>query len=82
MFAEAIKKARMFTRPIVISRLKQDGTCSGGLAAFVVVNSDGWILTALHVLKEHKKLSTNKAKLEDHKRQAEVTCPPGLSQLL
>ena len=50
MFAEACTLARQFTRPIVISQRRADGKCSASIGAFVVVNREGWAVTALHII--------------------------------
>ncbi len=50
MFKVACDKARKFTRSVVLSHRRVDGVCGSGLGAFVVVNKDGWIVTALHIL--------------------------------
>lgn len=49
MFAKAVEINRQFTRPVVLSRLFYDKTVESGMAAYVVVNKDGWIVTAAHV---------------------------------
>jgi hypothetical protein len=51
MFRDAYEKARAFTRPVVQFGLTVEGKCTAGAAAFVVVNSDGWFVTAAHVIK-------------------------------
>ena len=50
MFAEAYKIATQFTFPLIISNRFFDGTIESGLGSFVIVNDEGWILTAAHVL--------------------------------
>lgn len=50
MFADAIDKARQFTRPLFQSMRYYDGTTEAGLAACVFINADGWFVTAAHVL--------------------------------
>ena len=50
MFADAYDIAREFTKPVVISVRKQDGTVQSSMAAFVVLNQEGWFATAAHVL--------------------------------
>lgn len=52
MFRTAYSIASQFTRPVVLSRRTVNGVCSGGLGAYVVVNSDGWIVTAAHIVKQ------------------------------
>jgi hypothetical protein len=54
MFRDAYEKARAFTRPVVQFGLTVEGKCTAGAAAFVVVNSDGWFVTAAHVIKSSR----------------------------
>lgn len=50
MFQNAIKIAQQFTRPIVILSRNENGICSASVAgAFIILNEDGWILTANHI---------------------------------
>ncbi len=49
MFAKAVGKALQFTRPVVISCLSVGGRCTSSVATYIVVNKEGWILTAAHV---------------------------------
>ena len=49
MFAAACEKAAGFTRPLIISTRTADGTVSSGCGAFVVLNKDGWFVTAGHL---------------------------------
>ena len=50
MFVHAFRLASAFTRPVVISTRTARGDCRGVVAACTVVNRDGWVLTAAHVL--------------------------------
>ena len=50
MFRKAVDLARRFTVPVVISAQQKNGRCASAIGACVVVNSDGWIVTARHVL--------------------------------
>jgi hypothetical protein len=52
MFRIAYERACKFTFPIVQHVLTVEGKCSAGAAAFIVINSDGWIVTAAHVMKD------------------------------
>jgi len=51
MFREAYAKARHYTKPVVAAARTVDGKCTSGIASFVVINKEGWILTAYHTLK-------------------------------
>ena len=50
MFSEAIARASKFTIPVVISSRTAGGRCRCEIGAGVVVNPEGWVLTAGHVL--------------------------------
>ncbi|MCL2712439.1 MAG: trypsin-like peptidase domain-containing protein [Methanomassiliicoccaceae archaeon] len=61
MFGDACEKAMRFTRPVITSTREYDGTVKCSCGAFIVLNDDGWILTAGHIFdsfvahKEHGK---------------------------
>lgn len=48
MFAKAYAIAAEFTHPLVISTRLYDGTVKCGAGAFVVLNEEGWVVTAGH----------------------------------
>ncbi len=52
MFARAVQVAQAFTRPLIVSKRLANGTVTSGCAAFVIVNDDGWMVTAGHVTSE------------------------------
>jgi hypothetical protein len=50
MFADAIETAGNFTRPLVLSTRSADGTVSCSIGAYMVLNAEGWALTAGHMM--------------------------------
>lgn len=61
MFVQAIKKARRFTLPIVACFVGPENNSPGSsIGACVVVNKDGWILTANHILQDLESLQSRK----------------------
>ncbi len=52
MFTGAVRVATAFTNPYVGLRRRRGGTVFTTMGAFIVVNSDGWILTSAHVIDE------------------------------
>jgi Trypsin-like peptidase domain len=64
MFVKAVEHASKFTSPVVISSRTVGGKVTSGCGSFVIVNDEGWILTAAHifsadrVLAEHQKAHT------------------------
>ena len=57
MFAQACKRATCFTRPVVISRRYFDRSTDCGCGAFVVINDEGWIVTAAHLLSAYGRIA-------------------------
>ena len=50
MFSKAVPIAASFTRPVVISSRTTQGVCAGTIGAYTIINREGWILTAGHLL--------------------------------
>ncbi|HOZ79628.1 MAG TPA: trypsin-like peptidase domain-containing protein [Ferruginibacter sp.] len=48
MFSKAYNLAKSFTHPLVVAMRYHDKTVESGLGAFVVLNEDGWLMTAAH----------------------------------
>jgi len=57
MFSKAFAAAAGFTRPVVISSRTVKGRCSSAVGACIVVNPEGWILTAAHLVETVRKQS-------------------------
>jgi hypothetical protein len=72
MFRLAYEKACKFTFPVVQFWSTLQGKCGAGIAAFIVVNSDGWIVTAAHVANDAAKLAKadNDARVWEQARDA------------
>lgn len=52
MWQSALSTVAPFTLPVLYAARKVSGDILSGHASFVVLNQDGWILTAAHVLKQ------------------------------
>ena len=52
MFTFAIQKASHFTFPVLISNKYYDGEISSNLGAFVIINEEGWFITAAHIIQQ------------------------------
>jgi hypothetical protein len=50
MFAAAYEIASRFTVPVVVSSRLHDGTVECGIGAAIVVDRQGWVVTAAHML--------------------------------
>jgi hypothetical protein len=51
MFRNAYKTVMTHTMPVIISQKTVGGECSSGIAACILLNEEGWILSSSHVLK-------------------------------
>lgn len=70
MFRSAVAEAAKFTYPIVMSRKLFHGGCTAGNGAFVVVNDEGWIVTAAHIMRQVKQLVSDEAAARAHEKRA------------
>ncbi len=50
MFNKAYNIANKYTHPLIVAMRFFDGTVDSGLGSFVVLNKEGWIMTAAHNL--------------------------------
>jgi hypothetical protein len=61
MFKQAYDTATKFTQPLIVSHRFFDKTVESGVGSFIILNSDGWLMTAAHnleasfVFQQHQK---------------------------
>lgn len=65
MFADACEKAAKFTRPVIISTRQLDGTVNANCGAFIVLNEEGWIITAGHMFDSFVKFQGDQNKIRE-----------------
>jgi hypothetical protein len=78
MFADAYEIAIKFTSPLIISMRYYDKTVTCHIGSFVLLNDEGWVITAAHLLnpyfefiehqKEIGKFENNVAQIENNKK--------------
>jgi hypothetical protein len=61
MFRDALKKITPCTWPVVISWVDSLGACDSAIGTFLIVNRDGWIVTAGHILEMIMQLESAKS---------------------
>jgi hypothetical protein len=69
VFREACTRARNFTIPIVTCVRTVEGACYAGIGTAVVVNDEGWIVTAAHIVKQFSDLAAAEARTRDLETQ-------------
>lgn len=65
MFADACRKASEYSRPVVISTRQQNGDVNSSVATFIVLNREGWILTAAHIYDSFVKFQSDLKKAKE-----------------
>jgi hypothetical protein len=66
MFRDGYALASKFTHPVIVSQRNYSGKCSAGIATYVLVNDEGWIVTAGHVLKQLIELLQSAERFKNH----------------
>jgi len=69
MFGNACEKAMKFTRPVITSLRHYDGTVSCTCGAFIVLNDEGWIMTAGHIFDSFMAFQDHSKKIKEMEEQ-------------
>lgn len=69
MFRAATASARGFTKPVVASSRRWDGTVESGCGAFIVLNDEGWIVSVAHMLNVAQQRASDADAIRDHEAQ-------------
>ncbi len=65
MFADACQKVMKYTHPVAISTRQYDGTLRTDVGTMIVVNPDGWVITAGHLFDSFVKFQSDMKKMEE-----------------
>ncbi|MEW5989718.1 MAG: serine protease [Chloroflexota bacterium] len=68
-FADAVELAQGFTFPVVAAYRTWHGDVKSSAGAFVVLNSDGWIVTAAHMLRIATQAQGDRPKVDELESQ-------------
>lgn len=71
MFTKAYDIAKNFTQPLVVVMRFFDKTIDSGLGAFVIINDEGWLMTAAHNLGAAFAFNQHKKELKDYVEKVE-----------
>jgi hypothetical protein len=69
VFAKALLKIEKHTLPVILSERHMSGAIASGCGTFIVINRDGWILTAAHIAKQLVQHTQDRAAFEEWQRQ-------------
>ena len=71
MFVDAYDITRQFTMPVIMSHKNKKDECFSGIGAFVVINNEGWCVTAGHIVAESNKLINISRQVQNKEKQVE-----------
>jgi hypothetical protein len=71
MFSKAVALAAGYTRPIIVSKRLENQEVSCGMGTFVVVNDQGWILTAAHIVADAILSQQHRKEREDYQKKVD-----------
>jgi Trypsin-like peptidase domain len=66
MFVKAYEIAAAFTHPVIVSVRFFDDTVQCSLASFIVLNDEGWVITAAHVIEPASVYRQHQQKIAAH----------------
>jgi hypothetical protein len=69
MFHTALAIAEQYTQPVIISRRAVNGKCSSSIGSYVVINAEGWIVTAGHIIEQIAKLNDETLAARDREQR-------------
>ncbi|HST04537.1 MAG TPA: serine protease [Chloroflexia bacterium] len=72
MFADAIKLVSQFTKHLIIFQRDLNGDVTGRVGTFIILNKDGWCLTAAHLLKPIPDFAAKKEKADEYYRRRDA----------
>lgn len=75
VFADAVAVAQGYTAPVIMSRRFFDGSLESAMAAFVMVNSEGWILTAAHIFETESIFPLHKQQMKEFEAKIAAAGP-------
>lgn len=68
MFARAYDVASRYTFPVITTSRYLDGEISSNVGGFVVLNSEGWILSAAHILNSYLEFTDHMHRIAEYQR--------------
>lgn len=71
MFASTLTKVSKFSKPLIISTRMLDGSTNSGTGTFVMINDEGWALTAGHNLQAWAKTEQDRPLVAEYDAEIE-----------
>jgi hypothetical protein len=71
MFRQAYDKASKFTQPLIVAYRFFDKTVDSGLGSFIILNDEGWIMTAAHNLEVSFAFNQHQKELKEYQEKVD-----------
>ena len=72
MFSKALRQVEKYTRPVIYSQRLANGHIMSGCGTFIVLNAEGWILTAAHIVQGISTIARHKAEFDAFQQKCEA----------
>lgn len=69
MFSKSLKQIMGYTLPVVVSRKSLNGKIECSCGTFIILNDEGWILTAAHMLETIEKYNQDRAEMDQYEKK-------------
>lgn len=69
MFTKPLKEVMEYTRPLVISTRSIDGKVQSSCGTYIILNDEGWIMTAAHILIPMIQFQQHKAEVSKYQEE-------------
>lgn len=80
MFAKGYEIASIYTQPVLVTYRFFNRTIKSGLGSFVIINEEGWIITAAHILDSLIAFNKNTKEIQDYQQKiVEIESDPKLN---
>lgn len=76
MFSKAYETASKFTQPVLISHRFFNKDIESGLGSFIIINEEGWILTAAHIIESLYVFRQHAQEMQAYKQKKQVVTNP------
>ncbi|MEN8225538.1 MAG: serine protease [Bacteroidota bacterium] len=81
MFSTAYEIASAYTQPVLVSHRFFNGEIESGLGSFIIINDEGWIITAAHIIEPMNTFQQHSKEMHEYKQQiSAIDQDPTLNQ--
>ena len=72
MFSQCLQNVSKYTLPVIFSRRFYDGRIGSGCGSFLVVNREGWVITAAHIVSDIATINIHGPEIAKFEHEREI----------